>query len=303
MKINGYIFGLFLFTILVSCNENETPTEPAGTAGALEAGINGNQVVATGANAQAFLFNEVLTVVGIDSTNADEIRLMIGQPEVGFFDLSGNNTLTNGQFTRSGEASFNSTISGGGGMLDITEFDEENALVSGTFEFNGVRPTGEFDEEGNPINDSQFVSEGIFTAIPISFDLPNNPTNSFAALVDGTPFTPTAIVAFETITNGVSTLRIIARDGVSGASLSFSFPIAINGNQNFDIIPDINSVTGQYILSDEADPIFIADGTLLLANSPQLRMATATFNFTALDFTGQDERNFEITEGSFSIVY
>lgn len=301
---------LFIFLIAVSflntsCSNDETGIGTAQV-GEIRAQINQNTFSALGASAQAFLFNDILTIVGTDSIRGELLTITAGNvTSASTFDLSGNNNTTNAIYTLNDEVPFASTAPEGGGILNIETLDIDNQILSGDFEFTGTRP-GEPDEEGNETNESQFVANGSFTALELQFTIPNDPNNSFTALVDGVDFIPTAVQA-RTITVGtITSISIIALDIENEQSISLSFPIDTTGNQSFDSFPDLGSITGQYTpdINAENPTVFNASGNLNITNNNQeTQSISGTFQFDGSDFSGQDETVFMITAGSFSIFY
>jgi len=302
------IAGVLFTLILTQCSDDDPNDIGNANLGEIRARVNQNVFSANGENASAFLFNDVLTIVGINDSNSEQIILTSGNViTTGVIDLSGNNLMTNGSYMINGEPAFNSTADGGGGSLEITILNTENQFISGSFEFTGTRPDGGMDEEGNVTNESQFIASGSFNALDLQFSIPNNPDNTFSAMVDGQSFISTAVQARAVTTGGITTISIIALDTENEQSISLSIPLETTGNQNFDTFPALGNITGQYkadVFDSSTSTIFSAAGAInIMQNNVESRSMSGTFQFIGTDFTGTSQNEFEITEGSFSIFY
>lgn len=302
------ITSIFFALVFTNCSDDDPSDIGNANVGEIRARINQNVFSVSGENTNAFLFNDVLTIIGTDAVSGEELILTAGNViNTGVIDLSGNNSMSNGSYMANEEEAFNSTADGGGGSMEITILNIENQLISGSFEFTGTRPDPiNMDEEGNSINESQFVASGSFNALDLQFSIPNNPDNVFSASIDGQPFIPTAVQARALVTGGVTTISIVALDIESEQSISLSIPLEAMGNETFDIFPALGNTTGQYIADVFADPstIFSAAGSVnVTENTIETRSMSGNFQFTATDFTGTNEDTFEISEGSFAIFY
>jgi len=170
------IAGVLFTLILTQCSDDDPNDIGNANLGEIRARVNQNVFSANGENASAFLFNDVLTIVGINDSNSEQIILTSGNViTTGVIDLSGNNLMTNGSYMINGEPAFNSTADGGGGSLE-----------------------------------SQFIASGSFNALDLQFSIPNNPDNTFSAMVDGQSFISTAVQARAVTTGGITTISIIA---------------------------------------------------------------------------------------------
>jgi len=303
----GLIGSIFFVIINIQCSDDDPNDIGNADLGEIRARINQNVFSANGENANAFLFNNVLTIIGTNNINDEQIVLTAGNViDIGILDLSGNNPMTNGSYMISGEPAFDSTADGGGGSIDITILDMENQFISGSFEFTGTRPDGGMDEEGNATNESQFIASGSFNGLDLQFSIPNNPENTFSAMIDGQSFIPTAVQARAVTTGGVTTISIVALDTENEQSMSLSIPVETIDNQTFDTFPALGNITGQYVADVFIDSptIFSAEGAInITQNNTELRSMSGTFQFTGADFVGISQNTFEITEGSFSIFY
>ena len=299
-----FLVYLFLALVYLGCGGDDSGTTMAGV-GELRARINSGTFSASGEEAQAFLFNNELRIIGRDVDNGENITLTVGTiNEAGTFDL-GTNEATFGTYTIDGEEPFTTNILQGNGTLTIDIFNLTNQLLTGSFEFTGSRP-GEVDEMGEDTFETQLVRDGSFTALELQFGIPNNPANTFMAMVNEQAFTPTAVEARTVMAGNITSLRIIALDTENDKSISLSFPIETTGNHTFDGFPDLGSITGQYTPDTQADDpvIYIANGTInITSNAPGTQMVSGSFQFTASDLSGMEDTTFQIMQGVFTVVY
>ena len=135
-----------------------------------------------GQNFSADIISAVLTTDGvftISGVNAvgDSISMTIVNGDNGFHDLGGLLNANAGTYTRNQETPYVSTqFIGGSGSLRINPFDTNAQIVSGVFDFVGVRAV--LDESGNPVLDGNGdlvvekvnVTDGSFNTIPYVID-------------------------------------------------------------------------------------------------------------------------------------
>ncbi|MBJ6368483.1 DUF6252 family protein [Snuella sedimenti] len=177
------------------------------------------------------------------------------------------------------------------GEVTITEIDEVNKTISGSFFFTGYSTTGENKE----------FTKGVFNQISYGTDvLPNSGDNTFSAKVDG--------VIFE-------------EDGVQGALLSLSGTSTImisatkNNLQSITITVDANITAGEYSFATLEPPmgqyslslteaVVSEDGGKLVITEHDVanKKISGTFYFTASPLISEGA-SYEITEGSFEVTY
>lgn len=175
------------------------------------------------------------------------------------------------------------------GELVITEIDDVNKTISGTFSFTGYNGSS-----------SKDFTNGTFYKIPYQEGLSGN-TNTFFAKVDGVEFVEDTVGGSKLTVAGVPpTIMISAtKNNLQTISISLNADIAV-GSYTFTTS---DLPLGQYNLSLTETYISEAGGVLEISTHDVVnKRIVGTFSFTASPFlTGGT--NFEITEGSFDITY
>lgn len=284
MKLSKLLGLLFIgLTLLSSCKKDNTT--PAGTLSVKLDGSTWSNTLAT-----ATILNGMTNISAL-GTNGDALTITLSAETAGTYTLSTTSahasayvldqTGTSSAFTSNGSTS-------GGGRVVITEIDEANKTISGTFEFDVVRPTTQ---------ESHSFTEGVFSKIPYETTISGSGDNTLTAKIDGNAFTASA----------VSGLLFNNQIQVSAANSDNSQSIGL-------VIPE-NASTGTFSIGE---PFFddysaqynIGSTTFLSSTSGQIIITAhdvsnqrieGTFSFSAEDF-GQANQA-EITEGTFSTSY
>jgi len=203
----------------------------------------------------------------------------------------------------------------GVGVVDITLFDEENQLVSGTFSFNANRAkrdpiSGEIenDSSGNPIIEIIEISCGSFNNVPFVYGLSGpgtgNPQNEFFAKVDGEDFIASDVSTSRTDVSDISMVKIVAVNE-EGQEIRIDLPEELGtGTFAMEELSDGTKVIGLYNPNVGGEHLTSNPGTITITKfNTNTGVIEATFEFTATDPIGVDPTVAEITEGSFSIDY
>ena len=181
LKYAGRTISLLLFFIHFSCVneplEGDFPQDD-GVLNIEEGEFRANVGIgdfSTGLALGVLSNTDLLTITGTIPDTGESIVLTIGNPGVGTFNITaGLGTQNSGVYIESNPE--NPFVSDGTfgvfGQLNITEFDTQNATVSGTFSFTGVRVV--LDVDGNPVLDSngqptletEEITNGVFNKIP-----------------------------------------------------------------------------------------------------------------------------------------
>ena len=165
----------------------------------------------------------LLTITGTVIETSESIILTLENPGVGTFNITaGLGTQNSGVYIQTNPE--NPFVSDGTfgvfGQLNITDFDTQNATVSGTFSFTGVRVV--LDVDGNPVLDSngqptfetEEITNGIFNKIPYTAEEQGGGgtpiTDEFFAKVDGVNFDAESITTSLNTIAGVSVVKIVA---------------------------------------------------------------------------------------------
>ena len=272
------------------------------------------------------------------SSESISIAISIVNPEVGVYDLATNNmygpavVTQNEPFEHYGwfyEGPWPATSSwpepyvtyipnGGFGEAEITEFNEVEQYVSGTFNFTAKRiktdPITEepiLDESGNEIIETIEVDCGNFNRLPfVMIDLGDNSqdsaSNEFFAKVDEVDFIPISIEATRIeIDEENIVVRIVATNNV-GDLLRIDIPEHLTeGTYDMVNISDGTELIAMYNPALTASENLTSNpGTITITDiNAYTGDIDATFSFTGTDPLGIDSSVVQITEGSFSIDY
>lgn len=261
-----YVFFLLATILLISCDDIER-NDPA-----LQANIDDNFYASN--DARAFLNADgSVTIEGF--TQKENLTLHLSELAEGNYTIgeSRGNYATFQDFG----GSIYSTIPNGGGKVTISEVDEENKTIFGTFRFNAFLPG----------IDTIYVSKGVLYNVSYNAGEIPDPNNAgtFSANVNGETFTPISVTATNT---GSSIL-------ISGIGADDSILISVPS----DVEPDEYTLprSGFEAKYQSADgPETTVSGTVaILEHNTAERTIKAAFSFVT-DRT-------EITLGTFNVTY
>jgi hypothetical protein len=260
---------------------------------------------------------DLLTITGTVPDTGESIVLTIENPGVGTFNITaGLGTQNSGVYIETNLE--NPFVSDGTfgvfGQLNITEFDAQNATVSGTFSFTGVRVV--LDVDGNPVLDSngqptletEEITNGIFNKIPYTTEDQGGGgtpiTDEFFAKVDGVNFDAESVTTSLNTVAGVSVVKIVAVNEL-GEIIRIDIPEDLGiGTFAMEPLSDGTKLIGLFNPATVGENLTSNPGTI---NITRFNVFTgiieATFEFTATDPLGQDSSIAEITEGSFKVDY
>ena len=229
LKYAGRTISLLLFFIHFSCVneplEGDFPQDD-GVLNIEEGEFRANVGIgdfSTGLALGILSNTDLLTITGTIPDTGESIVLTIENPGVGTFNITaGLGTQNSGVYIESNPE--NPFVSDGTfgvfGQLNITEFDTQNATVSGTFSFTGVRVV--LDVDGNPVLDSngqptletEEITNGVFNKIPYTTEDQGGGgtpiTDEFFAKVDGVNFDTESVTTSLNTVAGVSVVKIVA---------------------------------------------------------------------------------------------
>jgi len=260
---------------------------------------------------------DLLTITGTVPDTGESIVLTIENPGVGTFNITaGLGTQNSGVYIETNPE--NPFVSDGTfgvfGQLNITEFDAQNATVSGTFSFTGVRVV--LDVDGNPVLDSngqptletEEITNGIFNKIPYTTQDQGGGstpiTDEFFAKVDGVNFDAESVTTSLNTVAGVSVVKIVAVNEL-GEIIRIDIPEDLGiGTFAMESLSDGTKLISLFNPATVGENLTSNPGTI---NITRFNVFTgiieATFDFTATDPLGQDPSIAEITEGSFKVDY
>ena len=323
LKYAGRTISLLLFFIHFSCVneplEGDFPQDD-GVLNIEEGEFRANVGIgdfSTGLAEGVLSNTDLLTITGTVPDTGESIVLTIENPGVGTFNITaGLGTQNSGVYIETNPE--NPFVSDGTfgvfGQLNITEFDAQNATVSGTFSFTGVRVV--LDVDGNPVLDSngqptletEEITNGVFNKIPYTTEDQGGGgtpiTDEFFAKVFGVNFDTESVTTSLNTVAGVSVVKIVAVNEL-GEIIRIDIPEDLGiGTFAMEPLSDGTKLIGLFNPATVGENLTSNPGTI---NITRFNVFTgiieATFEFTATDPLGQDPSIAEITEGSFKVDY
>jgi len=261
--------------------------------------------------------SNVLTITGSILETGESIVLIVGNPDIGTFNLTaGLGTDISASYFET--ATSNSYVSfgtsGASGQLSIREFDIENLKISGTFSFTGTRfatdATGNpiLDAAGNPVIEDEEITNGIFNKISFTNEDQGGggtPINDvFFAKVDGIDFDSESVTTTLNNVAGVSVVKIVAVNE-EGEILRIDIPEDLGlGTYDMLALSDGTKLIGLYNPASIGENLTSNPGKITITRFNTFTgIIEATFNFTATDPLELDPTIAEITEGNFKVDY
>ena len=259
----------------------------------------------------------LLTITGTVIETGESIILTLENPGVGTFNITaGLGTQNSGVYIQTNPE--NPFVSDGTfgvfGQLNITDFDTQNATVSGTFSFTGVRVI--LDVDGNPVLDSngqptfetEEITNGIFNKIPYTSEEQGGGgtpiTDEFFAKVDGVNFDAESITTSLNTIAGVSVVKIVAVNEL-GEIIRIDIPEDTGvGTYAMESLSDGTKLISLFNPATIGENLTSNPGTINITKFNTFTgIIEATFEFTATDPLELDPTVAEITEGSFEVDY
>ncbi|MDB2494678.1 DUF6252 family protein [Flavobacteriaceae bacterium] len=259
----------------------------------------------------------LLTITGTVIETSESIILTLENPGVGTFNITaGLGTQNSGVYIQTNPE--NPFVSDGTfgvfGQLNITDFDTQNATVSGTFSFTGVRVV--LDVDGNPVLDSngqpifetEEITNGIFNKIPYTSEEQGGGgtpiTDEFFAKVDGVNFDAESITTSLNTIAGVSVVKIVAVNEL-GEIIRIDIPEDTGvGTYAMESLSDGTKLISLFNPATVGENLTSNPGTISITKFNTFTgIIEATFEFTATDPLELDPTVAEITEGSFEVDY
>lgn len=261
--------------------------------------------------------SNVLTITGSILETGESIVLIVGNPDIGTFNLTaGLGTDNSASYFET--ATSNSYVSlgtsGASGQLNITEFDIENLKITGTFSFTVTRfaldASGNpiLDAAGNPVIEDEEITNGIFNKISFTNEDQGGggtPINDvFFAKVDGIDFDSESVTTTLNNVAGVSVVKIVAVNE-EGEILRIDIPEDLGlGTYDMLALSDGTKLIGLYNPASIGENLTSNPGKITITRFNTFTgIIEATFNFTATDPLELDPTIAEITEGNFKVDY
>ena len=283
------LFAALVFsTFLMSCSEESGDSKPSIDApqGKIVATIGEHSFEATGG---AQISNNEI-IVGGNSGNETISIFITKAAKVGSYPFKGALIGTTPEaelnYSPDLETLYSSVYAPDGekvGTVTITDIDEDDKTVSGTFKCTVVTDAGETLE----------IASGSFNKIPYE----TAPSSVVSAKIDGKAFTSTVAIG----QNGMGMIVINGQtlNGSKIITISFDEDIAAGTYDIGELGDDVYAtytVDGQYYVSLE--------GSITISkHDTSKNRVEGTFSFDAGDFFEEEEGVIKFTEGSFAITY
>lgn len=264
--MKNILFILLAALSLISCEDIESNDV------ALQANIDNNLYRSTDARA-ALNEDGSLTIQGF--TDEQSITIHLSRLDEGNFGIAEG--LPNYAIYEDIGGSIYTTRPNGEGVVTISEVNEANKTITGTFNFNAFLPG----------IDTIYVSKGALHNVSYSGGDITDPTNAgiFNAKVDGNPFLPFLVSARGTNNS------IIISGSTANATIAISTPLAVEVGEY--ILPK-SGFTAKY--QDANGPETTASGVInITAHDISAKTIKGTFSFLT--------NRTEITEGQFEVSY
>jgi hypothetical protein len=326
MKILKYAQWIFMLSIVLlqtSCVneplEGDFPQDDGSITideGEFRANV-GIENFSTGLASGVLSDTNLLTITGTVIETGESIILTLENPGVGTFNITaGLGTQNSGVYIQTNPE--NPFVSDGTfgvfGQLNITDFNTQNATVSGTFSFTGVRVV--LDVDGNPVLDSngqptfetEEITNGIFNKIPYTSEEQGGGgtpiTDEFFAKVDGVNFDAESITTSLNTIAGISVVKIVAVNEL-GEIIRIDIPEDTGvGTYAMESLSDGTKLISLFNPATVGENLTSNPGTINITKFNTFTgIIEATFEFTATDPLELDPTVAEITEGSFEVDY
>ena len=264
--MKNFLFPLLAVLLFCSCEDTEINEI------ALQAKVD-NRFYKS-ADARAILNDDsTLTIQG--TSQREGLTIKLGSLRDGNFSINGG--ANNYAIYEDLGGNIYTTQPNGDGVVTISELNEINKTISGTFNFNAILPG----------IDTIFVSQGVMYNIPYNDGTITDPNNagSFTAKVDANPFSPITVIARKTENNIV----------ISASTASTSIVLQLKG----DVEPGSFTLpqSGFKATYRNADGEQTTTEGLIEVSAHNMADKTikGTFRFTT--------NRAQITEGQFEITY
>mgnify|MGYP003641807602 CR=1 FL=1 len=180
------------------------------------------------------------------------------------------------------------------GTITITEFDLELGILKATFAFTGT----------DPLNQAPDVVEVTDGSLTIFFEGVPGANNMFRANVDGTAYTPENIAITTAVFNQYPTITITTTVGDQRMVITFPATITEGTHQMGTAVVDGDEIVGTYTPVVGTSITYVSNpGVINITNYDMAAgIIEGTFNFTAVDGTGQDPTIYQISGGEFLAV-
>jgi len=278
----------------VSCRKETSVENKNGLAGTFTATIDGTSWIAADSTKGASILQGMINISGI-STGNKQLSITLNDTIPGVYKLSqvsaslaayADNDSSNLYAFATNQGNDSTQA---GGQVTVTEIDQVNKTITGTFSFKVYRDID---------NHQKTITDGVFYKLPyISSLAPANAEDTMQAVIDGASWKGQNIIS-----TGIAPQLIISGSALNGSqSIGLILPLDITpGSYTFDFTG--LTYIGTYSPTGSISRVSSGGTLTILENNPTTQRVRGNFNFTAQDLQTPGTTD-QITAGYFSVKY
>ena len=282
LLLSVYLFAVFS-VVLSGCKKDETEEQDTKNA-SMTAKIDDVDWSAT--QAGGTVTNGILGVAGTKA-QGQTITLTVSQLASGGFGFDNQSTINVASVIDGNVTYTTNSAQGCYGQMFISEVNETDSVISGTFSFKAYSPFSKGFIE---------VTEGSFSNIPFTSELPATPDNSLEVDIDGSAFIAASVNASVLM----GKIMISASDSQMTKTVGFTMneDIAVG---TYDIGGLFGPVTAQYNIGTTILMSATSGELVITKHDTGQNILEGTFEFEAEELLGSNSAS--LTNGSFVINY
>jgi hypothetical protein len=253
-------------------------------------------------------------VIAGQTADGESIAIQVANGGIGGFDLTqGGASINVAVYIASGDPiPYTTDVNlDGSGTLNLTLFDTDAQLVSGSFSFTAVRPllddNGDImvDDAGNILSETIEITNGSFTEIPFTIEVGTGmPSDNFGCDINSNNFNIVELSVTKVLIAEVPVIKIVATSN-TGATVRLDIPEALGeGMFNMVQISDGTELIGIYKAGPSEVSLSSNPGTITITTlNTETGELVASFEFSATDPSNMNPTIVEITNGFITVDY
>lgn len=287
------IIGAAVVLLMASCRKETSIETRNGMAGTFTAVIDGKQWIAADSTKGASILQGMINISGISVDNK-QLSITLNDTIPGVYRLSQvSASLAAYADNDSSDFYAYSTNQGqdttqAGGVVTVTEIDNVNKTITGTFSFKVFRDID---------NQQKTITEGVFYKLPYVSSLPpSTDKDTMQAQIDGVSWKAASIIA-----TALAPYLAINGSALNGAqSISLSMPLAVQPG-TYVIDPAGLTYLGIYNPTAATSEVATSGTLTILENDASTHRVRGNFQFQAEQPLPPMQS--QITGGYFSVLY
>lgn len=274
-----------------------TPGNQGQVTGDFRAKINGEQWIANRV-AGASRMNGLISLTGI-STQGRQLVITLTDSGARTYRLNSNalNFAAYVDSTDTNRTPFTTVESNqdslAGGTLTITNLDEVNKRISGTFIFKVYRTQ---DGKKKSFTEGKFTNLSYGTTLP-----PANSNDTFRVKLGGVPFVGSSIIVINTF--GKINVTYSDANNTKNVSLSINEAITVGNAYTWSGFGDNMAIYNEGLVNPPVTYLGAGGNLTILEHNTTTKRIRGTFNFVANTFPTPTPPAKTFTEGYFSVKY